>query len=31
MVYHLFISHSWAHGDAYDGLITLLNNNPYFR
>lgn len=30
MVYHLFISHSWAHGDAYDGLISLLNNNPYF-
>lgn len=30
MVYHLFISHSWAHGDAYDGLISLLNKNPYF-
>ena len=30
MVYHLFISHSWAHGDAYDGLVSLLNNNPNF-
>lgn len=24
-IYNLFISHSWAYGDQYDGLIRLLN------
>lgn len=24
--FNLFISHSWAHSDKYDGVITLLNN-----
>lgn len=30
MTYNLFISHSWAHSDNYDGLVNLLNSNPYF-
>ena len=30
MTYNLFISHSWAYGDAYDKLINLLNAKPYF-
>lgn len=29
--YNLFISHSWAYGDAYDGLINLLGKDPYFH
>ena len=28
--YNLFISHSWAYSDAYNGLVTLLNKRPYF-
>ncbi|MBC3932618.1 TIR domain-containing protein [Undibacterium curvum] len=28
--YNLFISHSWAYGDAYDRLIELLDTRPYF-
>jgi len=28
--HNLFISHSWAHGYSYDGLINLINNRPYF-
>ena len=28
---NLFISHSWAYGDAYDKLVALLNNQPNFR
>ena len=28
--YHLFISHSWTHSDAYDRLKKLLENKPYF-
>ncbi|HEM7111338.1 TIR domain-containing protein [Acinetobacter baumannii] len=24
--HNLFLSHSWKYGDAYDGLVTLLNN-----
>ncbi len=28
--YNIFISHSWAYGDAYDRLIELLNKKPYF-
>ena len=28
---HLFISHSWAHSDAYERLVRLFNERPYFR
>jgi len=28
--YNIFISHSWAHGDAYDKLIGLLDKRLYF-
>lgn len=28
--HHIFISHSWAYGDAYDKLVALLNKAPYF-
>jgi hypothetical protein len=28
--YNIFISHSWAYGDAYDGLVKLLNQRGYF-
>ena len=28
--YHLFISHSWAYSDAYNGLIDLLDKDPAF-
>lgn len=31
MIYNLFISHSQAYGDAYDGLINLLNKRRYFE
>lgn len=31
MIYNLFISHSWAHSDNYDGLVNLLDSNPYFN
>lgn len=30
MTYNLFISHSWAYGDAYDKLIDMLRAKPYF-
>ena len=30
MVYNLFISHSWTYSNAYDGLVNLLDKNPYF-
>ena len=30
MTYNLFISHSWAYGDAYDKLVDMLNNKSYF-
>lgn len=30
MTYNLFISHSWAYGDAYDKLLNMLNAKPYF-
>lgn len=30
MTYNLFISHSWAYGDAYDKLVNMLNNAPNF-
>ena len=29
-MYNLFISHSWAYSDAYEGLIELLNKAPGF-
>lgn len=28
--YNLFFSHSWAHSDAYDKLVRLLNERGYF-
>lgn len=28
--YNIFISHSWAYGDAYDKLIKMLNDDPRF-
>lgn len=28
---NLFISHSWAHNDAYDKLVVLLEAQPRFR
>ena len=30
MTYNLFISHSWAYGDAYDKLTDMLKAKPYF-
>lgn len=27
---NLFISHSWAYGDAYEKLVKMLNNAPRF-
>ena len=27
---NLFISHSWAYGDAYDKLVKMLNEAPNF-
>lgn len=29
-VHNLFISHSWAYGDAYDKLVKMIDNRPYF-
>ncbi|MCY4575408.1 MAG: TIR domain-containing protein [Chloroflexi bacterium] len=29
--YNLFVSHSWAYGNQYDRLVTLLSARPYFR
>ena len=28
--YHLFISHSWSYGDAYEKLVSLLSARPRF-
>ena len=28
--YHIFISHSWAHSDKYEKLISLLDKEPSF-
>lgn len=28
--YRLFISHSWAYGDAYDKLVEFFNEHPNF-
>ena len=30
MYYNLFISHSWNYSDAYEKLVDLLDNHPYF-
>lgn len=30
MLYNLFISHSWAYGDAYEKLVKMLNEAPRF-
>ena len=29
--YRLFISHSWAYGDAYEKLVMFFNEHPNFR
>jgi len=29
--YNIFISHSWAYGDAYEKLIGFFNREPYFN
>lgn len=29
--YNLFISHSWTYNDTYEGLVSLLNKDPYFN
>lgn len=29
--YSIFISHSWAYGDAYERLVEMLNNDPRFN
>lgn len=29
--YRLFISHSWAYGDAYDKLVGFFNEHPNFK
>ena len=29
--HNLFISHSWAHSDAYEKLVALLERRTYFR
>ena len=29
--YRLFISHSWAHGDAYDKLVSFFDEHPNFK
>jgi len=28
--YNLFISHSWTHSDAYERLVEMLRQRPYF-
>lgn len=30
MTYNLFISHSWTYSIQYNGLVRLLDANPYF-
>ena len=30
MTYNIFISHSWSYHEHYDGLLRLLDSNPYF-
>ncbi|MDR2408606.1 MAG: TIR domain-containing protein [Bacteroidales bacterium] len=29
--YRLFISHSWAYGDAYERLVGFFNEHPLFK
>lgn len=29
--YSIFISHSWAYGDAYDKLVKMLDDDPRFN
>lgn len=29
--YHIFISHAWKYGAAYDNLESMLNNAPLFK
>lgn len=29
--YRLFISHSWAYGDAYDRLVLFFEEHPLFK
>ncbi len=29
--YNIFISHSWSHSNAYEGLISLLDKRSYFE
>ena len=29
--YNIFISHSWAYGDAYDKLVKMLEADPRFN
>ena len=29
--YRLFISHSWAYGDAYEKLVQFFNEHPNFK
>lgn len=29
--YRLFISHSWAYGDAYEKLVKFFNEHPNFK
>ena len=29
-VYNLFISHSWTYGNAYEKLVNMIDNRPYF-
>ena len=29
--YRLFISHSWSYGDAYDKLVGMFEEYPYFK
>lgn len=31
MTYNIFISHSWTYSDAYEKLVTMLNNKPGFE
>ena len=30
-MYYLFISHSWAYGDAYEKLVKMLDARKYFQ
>lgn len=31
MTYNIFISHSWAYGDAYERLVGMLDEKSYFE